>query len=69
MEPLNNEVVMETHPRSDTAPSSAEVKGWPFPQFAQKQDFGPSETWGVDESFPRSKTAPETAEVLNWPYP
>lgn len=69
MEPLNNEVVMETHPRSDNAPTSAEVKGWPFPQFAQKKDFGPSETWGVDETFPRSATAPVEAEVANWPYP
>jgi hypothetical protein len=72
MEPLNNEVVMETFPRSDSAPKSSEVGHfWPYPQFAEKKkaDFGPSDTWGVDETFPRSSAAPQSAEVSNWPFP
>lgn len=68
----------ESFPRSDTPPNSAEVKNWPYPQFAQKEkdaatgkgDWDPlNKEYDIEEMFPRSKAAPESAEVKNWPFP
>jgi hypothetical protein len=47
----------EPFPRSSTPPKSAEVIGWPFPQFAQKQkkDWDPlNKDYDIDEKFERS---------------
>jgi len=56
-------------PRSDDAPTTAEVANWPVTwSTAQVSSKGlPLKAYA--ESFPRSDSAPTSAEVKNWPYP
>lgn len=51
-------------PRAGGPPTGAEVKNWPFPQYAQEEQLAEPP---VNDG--RRRTAPESAEVANWPYP
>lgn len=67
--------------RSNAAPSSAMVKGWDYPQFAQTEDIAKNkyinqkvhgmatDVLHMNDEISRSNSAPKAAEVANWPYP
>lgn len=65
--------------RSNSPPTKADVKNWPFPQFAQAQSKTktlPKNGWdplnkeyGLPDTFPRNSPAPKEAMVSNWPFP
>jgi hypothetical protein len=67
--------------RRATPPKSAEVKNWPFPQYAQDVDVAKNRYINegvydfVNDNVPpvnevkRGYQAPKSAEVKNWPYP
>ena len=68
-------------PRVRSAPKAADVAGWPYPQFAQKNDDDIAKTHHVnrkvydfvDDAMPpvnevaRERAAPKSAEVAGWP--
>ena len=66
-EPSRNWGMDDMMPRSDEAPTSAGVPGWPYPQYSQTHRKEPS--YDYDETFPRSAKEPTKAEVVGWPYP
>lgn len=62
-------------------PKSAEVKNWPYPQYAQTEDIAKNKyinqkvhgmatsVLHMNDEFGRTNSAPKAAEVANWPYP
>jgi len=71
--------IMARFPRSEEAPTKAEVNNWPFPQWSKRPrqalshevdgeiEYAPH---GLPHSFPmRNYEAPTSAEVHGWPFP
>jgi len=62
--------------RDAPAPETAEVKNWPYPQYAQTSDPVKTEIENTPHvnpiaghEWPRTRSAPKEAEVANWPFP
>jgi hypothetical protein len=74
---------VERFPRSDEAPTKAQVIGWPFPQYAQDNSDDIAKTEHINQDvydyvtgalpnereISRQRGAPTKADVIGWPFP